>query len=102
MSNHLSGKSAFRPLNPGDRLPGSDKKRQHQTTLQLMMTPDDSDNVRRAKAPIFSGCNSHPATVVPAGSNRDDRGGNEPVEALDEKGRFRWLREQAGRNASER
>jgi hypothetical protein len=60
------------------------------------------DNVRRAKVSIFSGCNSHPATVVPAGSNRDDRGGNEPVEALDGKGRFGRLREWAGRNMRER
>jgi hypothetical protein len=68
----------------------------------MVVTLDNSDNVRRAKAAIFSGCNSHPATVVPAGSNRDDRGGNEPVGALDGKGRLGRLREQAGRNASER
>jgi hypothetical protein len=60
------------------------------------------DNVRRGKAAIFCGCNSHPATVAPAGSNRDDRGGNEPVGALDGKGRDRRPREQAGRNMRER
>ena len=43
--------------------------------------------VRRAKAPIFSGCNSHPATVAPAGSNRSGSGGNETAEASDAKGR---------------
>ena len=34
------------------------------------------DFQRRAKASIFSGCNSHPAIVVPAGSSRSDDGGN--------------------------
>ena len=44
-------------------------------------------SVRRAKVSIFSGCNSHPATVVPAGSHRSCRGGNDTAEASDGKGR---------------
>ena len=43
--------------------------------------------VRRDKAPIFSGCNSHPATFAPAGSNRSGSGGNETAEASDGKDR---------------
>ena len=38
--------------------------------------------VRRAKAAFFSGCESHPATIVPAGSNRSSHGGNEVAEAF--------------------
>lgn len=37
--------------------------------------------VRRAKARSFSGCESRPATFVPAGSNRSSREGNEAAEA---------------------
>jgi Group II intron, maturase-specific domain len=37
--------------------------------------------VRRAKARFSSGCESRPATFVPAGSNRSGRGGNEAAEA---------------------
>ncbi len=44
--------------------------------------------VRRAKALISSGCNSHPATVVSAGSNRSGSGGNETAEASDGKDRY--------------
>jgi len=44
--------------------------------------------VRRAKAYVFSGCDSHPATFAPAGSNRSDDGGNEIVEAFDAKCRL--------------
>jgi hypothetical protein len=58
--------------------------------------------VRREKASIFSGCNSHPANVVPAGSNRSGSGGNNTAEAFDAKGRLGRLREQSGRNVSER
>jgi hypothetical protein len=43
--------------------------------------------VRRAKVSFFSGCNSRPATVAPAGSNRSGGGGNETAEAFDAKGR---------------
>ncbi len=46
------------------------------------------NTVRRAKACIFSGCKSRPATVVPAGSNRSGSGGNEIVEAFDATGRI--------------
>jgi hypothetical protein len=58
--------------------------------------------VRRGKVCIFSGCESRPVTVVPAGSNWSDEGGNELVEAFDATGRFWRLSEQAGRNMSER
>jgi hypothetical protein len=51
----------------------------------LLNEPDPF--VRREKAPIFSGCNSHPATVAPAGSNRSGSGGNEAAEASDGKDR---------------
>ena len=43
--------------------------------------------VRRAKVSIFSRCNSYPATVAPAGSNRSGGGGNKTTEAFDGKGR---------------
>ena len=36
---------------------------------------------RRGKAAFFSGCESHPATIAPAGSNRSSLGGNEVAEA---------------------
>ena len=42
--------------------------------------------VRRAKARFLSGSQTHPATVVPAGSNRSGRGGNETAEAFDVNG----------------
>ena len=42
--------------------------------------------VRRAKARFLSGGQTHPATVVPAGSNRSGRGGNETAEAFDVNG----------------
>ena len=58
--------------------------------------------VRREKASILSRCNSYPATVAPAGSNRSGGGGNNTAEAFDGKGLLGGLREQAGRNASER
>ncbi len=44
------------------------------------LSPDIS--VRRGKAAILSGCETHPATVAPAGSNRSSGGGNETVEAF--------------------
>jgi len=37
--------------------------------------------VRRAKAQFHSGCEAHPATSAPAGSNWSSRGGNEAAEA---------------------
>src|SRR3954469_23420969 len=44
--------------------------------------------MRRAKAWIFSGCNSRPGiSVAPAGSNRSGGGGNETAGAFDAKGR---------------
>jgi hypothetical protein len=43
--------------------------------------------VRREKASIFSGCDSHPAAFAPAGSNRSGGGGNEIAEAFDGKDR---------------
>ena len=39
--------------------------------------------VCRAKAPPLGGCDSRPASVVPAGSHRNGCGGNEAVEAFD-------------------
>ena len=70
---------------------------------QVLSRLSDVFCVRREKARIFSGCESRPATVVaPAGSNRSGGGGNKTAEAFDAKGRLGRLREQAGRNASER
>jgi hypothetical protein len=43
--------------------------------------------VRRERRGFLSGCESHPATFAPAGSNRGNCGGNEAVEAHDGKGR---------------
>ena len=45
--------------------------------------------MRRAKAAFLSGCESHPAIIAPAGSNRSSHGGNEVAEASDVKGHFR-------------
>jgi len=42
-------------------------------------SPDDSE--RREKMHVPSGCESRPATVAPAGSNRSVGGGNELDEA---------------------
>jgi hypothetical protein len=39
--------------------------------------------VRREKTAIFSGCDSRPAIIAPAGSNRSGEGGNEFAEAFD-------------------
>ena len=58
--------------------------------------------MRRAKAWIFSGCESRPAAIAPAGSNRSSRGVNEAAEAFDVEGRYRRLGEHVGRNMSER
>ena len=57
--------------------------------------------VRRAKARSFSGCESRPATVAPAGSNRSSRGGNEAAEASGVEGHEKWLGKYAGCNVSE-
>jgi hypothetical protein len=46
-------------------------------------------DVRRAKALFFSGCESRPATFVPAGSNWSRRGGNEASEASGVEGSLR-------------
>ena len=43
--------------------------------------------VRRAKASVFSGCESRLATIAPASSNRSSRGGNEAAEASGVEGR---------------
>ena len=51
----------------------------------------DRSSVRREKALSFSGCESHPATVAPAGSNRSNGGGNEIVEAFGVEGPSRDL-----------
>lgn len=55
-------------------------------------------SVRRETAPISSGCETHPAAVAPAGSNRSNNGGNEVVEAFGVKVRARRHGERAGRN----
>jgi len=44
--------------------------------------------VRREKATVFSGSQTHPATVIPAGSNRSGDGGNEIVRAFDGRDRL--------------
>ena len=44
--------------------------------------------MRREKARIFSGCDSRPATVAPAGSYRSGGGGDEAVEAFETTGRL--------------
>jgi len=49
------------------------------------------DIVRRAKARSSSGCEAHPASFAPAGSNRSSRGGNEATEASGVKGPERDL-----------
>lgn len=58
--------------------------------------------VRRDKALFSSRCESCPAQVAPAGSNRSNRGGNEAVEAFGVEGSEKELGEHVGRNVSER
>ncbi len=43
-------------------------------------------NVRRGKATSPRGCETHPATVAPAGSSWSSRGRKEAAEAFDVKG----------------
>ena len=64
----------------------------------ILLTPDPPF-VRREKVSIFSGCNSHPATVVPAGSNRAV-GSSLPKHPMERS--VERFREPAGRNVSER
>jgi hypothetical protein len=45
-------------------------------------------SVRREKARISSGCETHPVSVAPAGSNRSGDGGNEVTEAFGVEGRI--------------
>jgi hypothetical protein len=49
----------------------------------------EEDFVRRAKARPSCGCESHPATVAPAGSNRSSCGGDETAEAFGVEGHTR-------------
>jgi len=75
------------------------------TDLRLHQAPALSNphySVRREKVHVPSGCESRPATIAPAGSNRSVGGGNELDEASGVEGRHWRLGEQAGRNASER
>jgi hypothetical protein len=65
-------------------------------------SPSLHDSVRREKVHVPSGCESRPATVAPAGSNRSVGGGNELDEASGAEGRHWRLGEHAGRNVSER
>ena len=60
--------------------------------LPPSLSPHNS--VRRGKAAIFSGCETHPATVAPAGSNRSSGGGNKAAEAFGVEGRVKatWRR----------
>ena len=45
-------------------------------------------SVRREKVQISNGCETHPATVASAGSNRSGDGGNEVTEAFGVEGRY--------------
>ena len=58
-------------------------------------------SVRREKAALSSGCETHPATA-PAGSNRSSYGGDEIAEAFGKRVTNWWQRKCAGCNASER
>jgi len=64
-----------------------------QESCNVLMRRDTSPDisVRREKALSSSGCESRPATVAPAGSNRSNRGGNEAVEAFGVEGPSRDL-----------
>ena len=57
--------------------------------------------VRRDKAALSSGCESHPANA-PAGSYRSSHGGNEVAGASNVRSRYRRSSECVGRNVSER
>jgi len=59
--------------------------------IALPCRPSPENSARRAKARSFSGCEPHPATVAPAGSNRSSRGGNEAAEAFGVEGPARDL-----------
>jgi hypothetical protein len=54
-----------------------------------------------SKVHKFSGCNTHPATLAPAGSTWSGPGGDEWPEALQENPSFRREAQRAGRNVSE-
>jgi hypothetical protein len=75
---HLA-RSALRTQGIGDR--------------QLRKSTLDAEGLARIfqcavrNAPSFSGCESRPATVAPAGSNRSNRGGTESIEAFGVEGR---------------
>jgi hypothetical protein len=58
--------------------------------------------VRRAKARSFSGCESHPAAFVPAGSNRSSRRGNEAAGASGVEGHASDLASMQAVTSSER
>lgn len=59
--------------------------------------------VRRAKARSSSGCESRPAKVAPAGSNRSSRPGSEAAgKHSGAEGHLGWLDEYAGYNVSKR
>jgi hypothetical protein len=54
-----------------------------------------------SKVHKFSGCNTHPATLAPAGSTWSGPGGDEWPEALQENPSVRREAQRAGRNVSE-
>jgi hypothetical protein len=70
--------------------------------VENWICPNPHYSVRRGKAAIFSGCEAHPATVAPAGSNRSSGGGNEAVEAFGVEGRLGDLAKVQAVTSSER
>jgi hypothetical protein len=67
------------------------EKSEREGGLAWLINPNTPFSVRRAKARSSSGCESHPATVAPAGSNRSSRGGDEAAEAFGVKDPLRGL-----------
>jgi RNA-directed DNA polymerase len=70
-------------------IPALEDKIVQRATVQLLNAIYETDFVRRAKARSSCGCEPHPATVAPAGSNRSSCGGDEAAEAFGVEGHTR-------------
>ena len=86
----------------GRRQPDHTEDRYERANSNLLLMLSFYGVARRERCWFSVGASPARQLVAPAGSNRSGGGGNEAVEAFDGKGRFRRLREQAGRNVSER
>jgi hypothetical protein len=79
------GKVGTRPLG----IPTVSDRLLQRAVARILEAVYEADFVRRAKARPSCGCESHPATVAPAGSNRSSCGGDETAEAFGVEGHTR-------------